>query len=154
MKKQRNSQGTRASQGTIEPLCCIYAHATHGLLMFCATLISPDALIRYDVGVSNLVIEDGIAPPAAKGKGYTEAIRALKRGQSVRLPTTYGTAWALCAALCSGGERRPGEFRVRTVDGGARVWRVEQQQGERHVHQRHEISNHVAKVIASGSGQP
>lgn len=71
-------------------------------------------------------IEEGIPAPARRvvTKGYTAAIRELKRGQSVLLPTTYGSAYSLCAALCQY-ERKPGEFIVRPEGKGARVWRVD-----------------------------
>ncbi len=67
-------------------------------------------------------IETGVPMSARTGprsKGYSDALRSLKVGQSVVLPTSAESIHALC-------RRIEGKFSVACVGGlGYRVWRRE-----------------------------
>lgn len=63
--------------------------------------------------------------PNKRGKGYAEAMRGLKIGESVLLPTSAGSVVSLMGYLRRRGEARSGEFTVRSAGAKlARVWRV------------------------------
>lgn len=66
-------------------------------------------------------IEKGIPIPKTRGRsgGRAGLLRSLKAGESVVLPMTAPIA-STAASYALG----KGNYTVRTVEGGARVWRV------------------------------
>lgn len=67
-----------------------------------------------------LKIDKGIEIPRRPvKKGYSQALRALKKGESVLLPISY-----LPGGLMRQVDNRPGVFSTRREEGGFRVWRI------------------------------
>ena len=69
-------------------------------------------------------IRNDIPVPAKRGgKGYRAAVLRLEPGESVLLPTTYNSGRAIVADCYAMRNRARGEFTVREVAGGVRIWR-------------------------------
>ncbi len=67
---------------------------------------------------SAVKIERGIPLPPARGSGITDALRAMKIGESIFLAGKNSSYKGAYTARVSG------KFTARTVDGGDRIWRT------------------------------
>lgn len=68
---------------------------------------------------------DWVEAPKRRNMGYTDAIRALRVGESVLLPINASTANSLLSKMYRRGERSRGTMTARDqVEGGCRVWRL------------------------------
>jgi hypothetical protein len=67
-----------------------------------------------------------VSAPAKRSKGIVDAIRALKVGESVLLPTSAGSLISTVGYLRARGKAKAGEFTVRSEGmRAARIWRLQ-----------------------------
>jgi len=74
-----------------------------------------------------LKIERGVPIPTDRRHGNSKwsFIDAMVKGDSVLVPSAmYSTTTALVSALSQRAKRRGMKMTIRTVEGGARVWRM------------------------------
>jgi hypothetical protein len=63
-------------------------------------------------------IEKNIPVPPARGKGYAQVLRSLKKGESVVLPIKEG------ASQLAHSNIGKGNYSCRKVKDGFRIWRI------------------------------
>jgi len=70
------------------------------------------------------VVRDDVPAPDGRSKGYSDAMRELKFGESVLLPASVSAVRSLMNKFYLRGERVRYSFRAKSEDAGTRVWRV------------------------------
>ena len=94
--------------------CDLYTNNINGLLCYDGSYMTQQ----------RFVVRSDVSAPNGRSKGYSDALRQLKPGESVLLPIKVATARSLMNKLYLRGQFARHSFRARAEGDEARVWRV------------------------------